>query len=331
VHFLGKRPPSAPSLAPRVVPLVLFVVGVSSLLLAWSLVRPLRRISIAARALGSGDLSARVNLRSKDELGDVARAFDEMAERVTVLLRAEKELLANVSHELRTPLARIRVALDLASEGDVATAKESLVDIAADLDELEGLLSDVLTAARLDLANSPGSRGLPPLHLEVVDAAELLAGAAQRFRSAHPQRVLWVDVAEQLPALQADRVLLRRSIENLLTNAHKYTEDAQATIDLRARAQGDELVIEVVDRGIGISGADLPYVFRAFFRADRSRTRSTGGLGLGLALAKRIAEAHGGTIEIESTVGKGTLARIRLPIGPRSAANTFEHGALTEP
>src|SRR5262249_22481855 len=151
-----------------------------------------------ARAFGGGDLRARVGEARRDELGDVARAFDEMADRVTDLLRAEKELLASVSHELRTPLARIRVALDLAAEGDAEEAREALADIAGDLDELERLISDVLTAARLDLGDGSSARGVPPLRREPIDVADLLAHAGSRFRAAHPERTLRVNVAEDL-------------------------------------------------------------------------------------------------------------------------------------
>lgn len=236
-----------------------------------------------------------------------------MAERLNVLLRAEKELLANVSHELRTPLARIRVALDLANEGDASMAREALTDIADDLDELERLLADVLTAARLDLAEEPNSTGLPPLRFESLDAASLLTTAAQRFRSAHPKRELTLDLAGELPVLRADPVMLRRLFDNLMTNADKYTESPGSPVVVRATWEGQELVVDVIDQGIGIAAADLPFVFRPFFRSDRSRTRSTGGLGLGLALAKRIAQAHGGTIEIESKSGEGTRVRVRIP------------------
>jgi signal transduction histidine kinase len=313
-------PPPPPSFGARIVPLVLIVVGVSSWLLARSLTRPLRRLSATASAFGGGDLTARVGAHGRDELGDVARAFDDMAERVTALLRAEKELLANVSHELRTPLARTRVALDLALEGDAGVARELLPDIASDLDELERLITDILTAARLDLGDGSASSGVPPLRRSPVILADLLAHAASRFRSAHPDRALEVDVAEGLPGLDGDAVLLRRVVDNLLENAHRYS-DRSDPITLRARAN-DGLEIDVIDRGIGIAAEDLPRVFRPFFRADRSRARATGGLGLGLALAKRIVDAHGGEITLESAPNEGTRARVRLPIagGPVAPA-----------
>jgi two-component system, OmpR family, sensor kinase len=312
IELMGPgRPP--PPLRPSIIAFVLLVVGVSSWLLAQNLTRPLERLSTTARALGGGNLGARAALSRGDELGDVARAFDDMAERLSELLRAEKELLANVSHELRTPLARIRVALDLAAEGDAEQARESLAEIGGDLEELERLISDVLAAARLDLADgSTASTGAPPLRRQRVDVGELLALSASRFRAAHPERVLREDVAPGLPPIDGDPVLLRRVVDNLLENAHKYTERADDAVELRARLD-DGLSIEVADRGVGIAPDDLARVFRPFFRADKSRTRKTGGLGLGLALAKRIVDAHGGTITLESTPGLGTLARVKLP------------------
>ncbi|MEO7328254.1 MAG: HAMP domain-containing sensor histidine kinase [Minicystis sp.] len=314
LELQGPRlPPPPPPVGIPVIGLVLVVVGVSSWLLARTLTVPLRRLSDTARAFGSGKLDARAALDRDDELGEVSRAFDEMAERVTALLRAEKELLANVSHELRTPLSRIRVAMDIAAEGDAEVARESITDIAADLDELERLIADILTAARLDLGDGTLESGLPPLRRAPIDLPDLLGRAEGRFRAAHPDRTLRVDVPSALPTLSGDAVLLRRVVDNLLENAHKYSERADAVIELAARG-GAEVIIEVRDQGIGIAADDLPRVFRPFFRADKSRTRKTGGLGLGLALAKRIVDAHGGKIEIESKPGEGTRARVVLPL-----------------
>jgi signal transduction histidine kinase len=311
VHAPGPPPP----VGTRIAAIVLVVVGVSSWLLTRSVTRPLRRLAGAARALGAGDLSARVALARDDELGEVARAFDDMAERVAELVRAEKELLANVSHELRTPLARIRVALELAEEGDAETARESLLDIAADLDELERLIGDVLTAARLELS-AGGARGIPPLRREELDVAVLCEQSAARLRAAHPTRALVVELASELPPIDGDPVLLRRVIDNLLENAHKYSDADDATIELRARADEGGVALEVDDRGVGVAPADLPDLFRPFFRADRSRARKTGGLGLGLALAKRVVDAHGGRIALRPREGGGTSARVWLPAAP---------------
>ncbi len=304
-------PPPPHGLGLQVLVFVLVVVAVCSWILTRSLTRPLRTLSRTAREFGSGRLDARARLAQQDELGDVSRAFDEMADQVTSLLRSERELLANVSHELRTPLARIRMGLGVATEGDPEIARASLAGIAEDLDELERLIADILTTARFDLADASAA-GIPPLRRERVPVAELLARAVSRFRAAHPARTLHVDSAAPEASVDGDPVLLRRALDNLLDNADQYSERAGDAVELVVRAT-DGLVIDVIDHGAGIAPEDLARIFQPFFRADRSRTRATGGLGLGLALTKRIVDAHGGTLELTSTPSEGTRARMSLP------------------
>jgi signal transduction histidine kinase len=297
----------------------LVVVGISSWFIARDIGKPLARLSDTARAFGSGRLEVRAEMDRSDELGEVGRAFDEMADRVGQLLRSEKELIANVSHELRTPLARIRVALDLAAEGDASVARESLGEIAEDLAELESIVDDVLMAARLSLREgTPGGATEPPLRAQRVDVASVLKKSVAKFQSAHPERPVHADLPADLPLIQADPVLLRRVVDNLLDNAHKYTEERDRPIDLQAEADSARVTIWVRDRGMGIAKEDLSRVFEPFFRTDRSRTRATGGLGLGLALARRIVVAHGGTLKLESEVGRGTSARIDVPVPKES-------------
>lgn len=290
-------------LAAKLVALSLVLVGISALLTATWLGRPLAALAEAARALGSGKLSTRINSRRNDELGDVATAFNDMAERIEQLVRAQRELLANVSHELRTPLSRIHVALDLAAEGN-ASEPGSLEGIAGDLREIERLVDDILTSARLE-----SSSAAPPLRKERLDASALILDAAAHFRAQHPLRELLIEVTGSA-TLDADRVLLRRALDNLLDNAARNSEQA---IKLSSSIAAGSLLIEIQDSGQGIAPEDLAQLFTPFFRADRSRARDTGGLGLGLVLVKRIVEAHGGTVAIESAKGHGTLARVTLP------------------
>ncbi|MDP9035967.1 MAG: HAMP domain-containing histidine kinase [Myxococcota bacterium] len=306
-------PPAVPGLGTTAL-LVLVVVGVSSWLTARSLGAPFARLVATTNAFGSGDLAARVRMKRSDELGDVANAFDDMADRVTHSIRAERELLANISHELRTPLQRIHIALDLASEGDAATARDSLGEISEDLRELERLVDDVLQAARLALIDgATRSSAVPPARVERIELRGLLEKAAARFRAAHPERALQM-VGDEDVVVSGDPLLLRRTIDNLLENAHKYTTDPALPVALSFEADAaDAVVIEVRDRGVGISEADLERVFEPFFRADRSRARASGGLGLGLALSRRIVEAHRGRLTLVSAVGYGTTARIELP------------------
>lgn len=289
---------------------VLVALALASFPLARSIASPVERLTVAARRLGEGDLSARANVRARGEIGALGQAFDDMAARLEALVRGERELLANVSHELRTPLARIRVALELAAEGDAERARRYLGEIGQDLAELDGLVADVLAAARLDARGAGGLRKDDG----PVDVAALVQDVAARFRTAHEGRALEVTVAGGLPALEGDAALLRRLLANLVDNAAKYSE-APAPVSLSARADRGGVVLEVTDRGIGIPAEDLPRLFTPFFRTDRSRARGTGGTGLGLALARRIAEAHGGTIAVESAPGATTF-RVTLPARP---------------
>jgi two-component system, OmpR family, sensor kinase len=304
----GPRPPAIPALWALAVALV--GAAVASIMLARSFVTPLSVLATAAGKLGAGDLGARVRSSRRDEFGQLAQAFDDMADRLTLVLRSQQELLANVSHELRTPLARIRVALDIAAEGDAETARESLGEITEDLAELERLVSDVLQTAKLDLAAGRAGEAIPRLRSSELDLPGLIHTLAQRFRSANPTRELVLRLAEELPAVRADQVLLRRAIENLLANARAYSD---AAIELNVRRAGDQVQIEVTDRGIGIAADDLPNVSKPFFRTDKSRARRTGGLGLGLSLSRRIVEAHAGQLTIDSELGRGTTVRINLP------------------
>jgi two-component system, OmpR family, sensor kinase len=309
----GKPPPPP---FREFVPLALTLVGlgVAAALLSRSIVRPLQQLSRAARALGHGELSARTGLSRPDELGEVARAFDEMAGRVEGLLRSQTELIANVAHELRTPLARIRVALDLAAdgEGDASVARSSLAEIAEDLGELERLVEDVLASSRMDLAANTASGAQPTLHTAPVELASLLRGSAERLGHRFPGRTVEVVLDGALPLVNGDAVLLRRAVDNLLDNARKYSPPG-SPIALRAAARGGAVVVVVRDGGDGIAPEDLARLFTPFFRADPSRARKTGGVGLGLTLSRRIVEAHGGTLEAESVVGKGTTMTITLP------------------
>lgn len=302
--------PHDPARALLFIGAVLVALALGSIPLARSISAPLETLTATARRLGAGDLSARAELRARGEVGELGRAFDEMAGRLEALVRGERELLANVSHELRTPLARMRVALELAAEGDRERARHHLAEIGADLSELDALIDDVLTAARLDARGA----GAWPVARDAVDLGAVVHEAAERFREAHPERRLALEVDPAAPGATGDAALLRRLLGILLDNAGKYS-DAPAPVALALRPAGAGAALEVRDRGIGVDPADLPRLFTPFFRTERSRARGTRGTGLGLALARRIAEAHGGTIRAESAPGEGTTFRVELPAG----------------
>ena len=300
-----------------VVALILVVVALVTIPTARRISRPLERLTSAVRRLGGGDLSTRVPLageprtrhgRRHDELAELTRAFNEMADRVERLVRGQRELLANVSHELRSPLTRIRMALELLPADAANEAR--LRGVEADLADLERLIDDVLTAARLEEA------GLPA-RLDQLDARGVLADVAERARHDPLLDGKAIRVVDGLPIpLAADGALLRRAVWNLVENAAKY---GAPPITLAAERVGDRVTLSVADEGPGIPAAERERVFTPFYRGDRARTPDAArGVGLGLTLARRVAEVHGGNIAAEaaSTVGgdeRGCRVVISLP------------------
>jgi len=295
----------------RVARLVLWLSAVLLLSLALvyplsrSITRPLERLTATAESFGRGDRSARSGIKSDDEVGRLARSFDEMAGRIEETRKSEKELLANVSHELRTPLARIRVAMELIEPRD-ETVRRRLSVVAEELDELERLVADVLTASRLDLAQSP-------LRRDRFSAQDLVEKGRNRVLALEPDRDVQADVQEGL-ALEGDESLLARALDNLLDNARKYGGGPDKPIRVEARRDGSEMVLAVSDAGEGIPPEELERIFDPFYRGSSVRHRS-GGFGLGLALARRVAEAHGGRIRALNQSGGGARIEMRIPAG----------------
>jgi two-component system OmpR family sensor kinase len=280
---------------------VLLLVALAAVPLARRISQPVERLTEGARRLGEGDLGYRVPLDSRarahrrrtDELSDLTRAFNDMAERVQRLVQGQQELLANVSHELRSPLARIRLALALLPRDGDTDAR--LRDVEADLGELDRLIEDVLTTARLDATGLPG-RPVP------IDIAALFAELLERAAHDPVAAGKRVEVAPgPAPELTADRGLVKRALWNLIENAAKY---GAPPITLAARRDGAEVRLSVTDRGEGIAPAERERVLAPFYRLDRARTPSAAGepsqgFGLGLTLARRVAEVHGGRIAVE--------------------------------
>ena len=271
-----------------------------------SVTRPIEQLTLSAHRFGQGDFRHRVPVCGHDEIARLGVAMNEMAERLSVLLHTQQELLANVSHELRSPLARIQVALELAREA--GGAARPLAEIAADAAELDHLVDDCLAASRLELR--PDS--VRPVRVTV---AELIAEARRRALGAglDPAR-LALEVEKDLPDALADPELCGHALQNLLDNAKKHTPEG-TPLALGARREGDRLRLHVGDRGPGLPAEELPRLFEPFYRPDASRSRAQGGgAGLGLSLVRRIAELHGGEPSVQSTPGEGSTFSFTVPV-----------------
>jgi len=289
---------------------ILLALAIASVPLARWIARPLERLAAVTQAFGLGNLRVRADPNRHDEFGDLARAFNTMADRVEQLRRTEKELLANVSHELRTPLARIRVVLELAQDEVPQVAQQYLTDISEDLTELEQILTDIIASVKLDFAAEEQQGPYPPLQRTPLRVSEFVDTLIAKFRRQHPQRRVDLHVDGDA-TIMADRVMLAHAFGNVLDNAQKYST-APRPIEVAVCVDLQSFTLTITDQGVGIGAEDLPKIFTPFFRADPSRTRGTGGVGLGLTLAKRLIEAHNGSITIESKLGEGTQVSMRF-------------------
>ncbi len=272
------------------------ILGLSFILIR-KILMPVRRLTSGMREVSGGNLDYEVEVRTGDELGELARSFNEMRERIRAMLRSREQLLLDVSHELRSPLTRIKVALEYLDDSGTRG------NIAEDVVEMEKMVTEILETERLD-------RNGGILHKEEFRLMAVLREVSEELQI--PPGEITVNAADDAP-VHADRRLVKMLFRNLLENARKFSEPGSGPVTVTLRKEAVSSVVEVRDHGIGIPPEELPFVFEPFYRVDRSRSRKTGGYGLGLSLCKKIAEAHGGSIEIESAQGEGAVVRIMLP------------------
>jgi signal transduction histidine kinase len=279
--------------------------------LARLITRPLRELEEAARAIAGGDLSRRAGVRTQDEIGSLGRAFNHMADQIALSIRQEKELTAAVSHELRAPLSRIRLAVELlaGAPGHGETERQRLEGIVEEVSALDLLIEELLTRAKLESAAFE-------LALEPCDLVAIVGDAVHRAGSPEESGAAGrIEVSlptEPLP-LRANPTLLSGALRNLIENSLQYSPK-EGPVRVAAFREGAFGVVRVEDQGIGIPADEVSRIFEPFFRGERSRSRRTGGVGLGLTVARLIVRRHGGDIAAESEVGRGTRLTVRLPI-----------------
>jgi two-component system sensor histidine kinase CpxA len=284
--------------------LILVAIALVCWMLALNIARPLRDLARAVDRFGRGELDVRLNSRRRDEIGELSRSFDRMAERIGTLVTAERRLLQDVSHELRSPLARLSFAAELTRTApDRAAAVERLKKEIDRLTDLVGALVEVTRAE-----GDPSATRLEPLQL-----GDLLRSVVDDCRVDADARGCSIGVNGELGlTLQGDRELLRRAVENVVRNAIRYTPRG-STVDVKMETSGQTARISVRDSGPGVPEELLPKIFQPFFRVDDSRDSSTGGVGLGLAIAYRAISVHHGRLWAQN-VHPGLSVWIELPL-----------------
>ena len=288
--------------------LALLVAAVLSLRATRSALRPLEQVIQAARRIGAGRLDERLRLRRRDEIGQLAEAFDSMLDRLAAAMLAQRRFVADAAHELRTPLTAIGGMIDMlemgAHRGDPARIQRILDTMNREVQRLGRLVADLLTLSRLDADQ--------PLRAGAVDSGDLVAEVAQQTRLIATGQQVDLEI-EAHPVVWGDADRLKQVLLNLASNALAHTP-AGARILFRVESANGRVRIIVADTGSGIAPDLLPRVMDRFSRGDDSRSRATGGAGLGLSIARGIVEAHHGTIALASEAGQGTTVTVELPI-----------------
>ncbi len=291
----------------------IMIVGLAtSYALARSITVPLRTLSGAVQEIARGNYRQRVVIDSGDEVEQVARAFNGMAESLETNNQLRKRLLADIAHELRTPLAVIQGNLEGMLDGVVAMDREqvnSLYEETVQLNRLIGELRD------LSLAEA----GQLVLDKQPTDIGQLVARALSMIKPlADEKGVVAESALTDVPPAEVDASRINQVIYNLLTNAIRYTPAGGRIVVAAGQVEGGKagwLKLSVSDTGQGIAAEDLPFIFEHFYRADKSRARRSGGSGIGLAVVRQLVEAHDGWVDVESAPGKGSTFYVYLPLG----------------
>jgi signal transduction histidine kinase len=288
-------------------PYYFLLIGSTSILcwlVAIGVVSPLRKIAGGMARFGEGELETRVAMKRDDEIGQLARSFNKMAERLGVLIESERTLLSDISHELRSPLARMKVAIKLARSSDDKGA--SLDRIERDVDRLASIVSDVVEISLVEGDPALKERDLVDLQ-EIVDAVVLDCRIEAKVRDC------WLEVTGKLThPVEGNPELLRRAIENVTRNAVRYAPD-KSSISITLTESNGTAVVSVRDMGVGVPESALGRIFDPFFRVETARDARSGGSGLGLSIARRAVLLHRGEI-VAHNASPGLMVTIRIPM-----------------
>ncbi len=307
-----KRHQDPPFFTTRLILQILAVVltgGLFCYALALYLTSPISKLRSATQKFAEGDLQTRVGKqigKRHDELSDLAKDFDEMAERIEALVTAEKRLTQDISHELRSPLARLNVALELARAKANDETKSLIERIELESNRLNEMLSRLLTLSKLESGSGDFEKmevNLTKLFDQIVSDADFEAQAKGKS-----VKVLHKDAVKVF----GNESLLRSAIENVLRNAVKYTKD-ETSVEVSLEKNGKSVIVSVKDHGSGVPDDELEKLFKPFYRLQTARDRKTGGIGLGLAIAERAVNVHSGKIRARNT-SDGLYVEIELPM-----------------
>ena len=261
---------------------------------------PLKWLTEGVEQISKGNLEHQVPAKRRDELAELAKAFNAMTQQIKKMLHAKERLMLDVSHELRSPLTRLKVALEFLPEG---ATKESLKE---DVAMMESMITEILETARL-------RDGYARLNLKEIDLVALVRSIIAGFAGSSPE-VAARDMPASMPFV-VDPELCKTVLKNIITNAVKYSGNDKGSVNVSLLHKPGFVVIEVRDHGVGIPEEDLPYIFEPFYRVEKSRSQIIKGYGLGLNLCKTIMEAHKGKIDIKSSLEKGTTVTLYFPEG----------------
>jgi signal transduction histidine kinase len=276
--------------------------------LARGMTQPLRDMAGAARKMETGDYRQRVVTSSRDEVGQLAVAFNRMSSELENLERLRRDLVANVSHELKTPISALRAHLENLLDGVEKAQPETLQVMLAQSERLGRLVDQLLELSRLESGDLPLDRSEIPLRPLVSRVMSEIDVTRSRRDVELAQ-----DVPEDLPPVYADAERIYQVLFNLLDNAVRFTP-AGGRVRVTAARRNGAVDVTVADTGPGISAEHLPRVFERFYRVDTARSRDEGGTGIGLAIARSVVEAHGGRIWAESEPGRGSTFTFELPV-----------------
>jgi signal transduction histidine kinase len=288
-----------PDLTQPAIALISIIVLVGCYFAVRWLVRPIKWIQKGTARIGQGDLNYRIRATRRDDLGDLAADINHMADDVKDMLEAKQQLLLAISHELRSPLTRAKVALEFLDDCQVKH------DLLGDLREMERLIADLLESERMNAGHTT-------LRRSPVELRDMLRSLVDSEFHDHRDQISLV--LPSAPVVrEVDEVRVRLVAKNLIDNALRYTPPDAAPVEVELAVKPGIVVLRIRDHGPGIPAEHLARVTEPFYRADPARSRSTGGLGLGLYLARRIAEAHRGSLAIESELGRGTSCTVTIP------------------